>query len=241
VSRELEGQWALVTGGGRGIGRALAVGLASRGASVALASRTAAELEQTAEACRKAGAPKTALFPTDLLQKGKVDELAQAAQEKCGAIDILVNNAGIAIMGNALEGDPDRWEPMVDLILAVPMRLVRRIAPGMVERQRGMIINVGGVSGVEPMKKSAISAAVYHGVRGFSLSTYEALRDHGIKVTLLNLAYVNTPMVQDVKNARFDRMMTPEDVAEAALLSVRTSPMCCPQEITLRLTKRVFE
>jgi len=119
-----------------------------------------------------------------------------------------------------------------------PMRLIRRLAPGMIERKSGTIVNIGSVAAIEPMKSSGAYAASKHALRGFSLSTYDRLREHGIKTVLINPAFVHTPMIAGVPGIRTERLLTPEDVAAAAMLAVDTSPMCCPTEITLRLTLR---
>lgn len=227
---------ALITGAGRGIGASIALGLAKLGYGVELAARTARELEATAEACRAAGAPSAKARVVDLADGAAVDALAAAVLAEHGAIDVLVNNAGIFGGGNALDGDPDAWANVLAVNALAPMRLIRRLAPKMVERERGTIVNIGSIAAIESMRGPAVYAASKFALRGFSLSSYERLREHGIKVVLVNPGYVATEMAAD--HPRRDRMMTPEDVAAAALLAVTTSPACCPQEITLRLTKR---
>jgi short-subunit dehydrogenase len=230
--------WSLITGAGRGIGRAIALALSQRGASVILAARTEGELESTARACRDAGAPATEVVPTDLADPAAVDALAQHALDAHQAIDVLVNNAGIFAAGHALDGDPDHWSRMMQINALAPMRLIRRLSPAMVARERGAILNIGSIAAIEGMKITAAYAATKHALRGFSLSTYERLREHGIKVVLINPAFVDTEMSAGIPGVRHDRMLTATDVASAAMLALDTSAMCCPSEITLRLTKR---
>jgi NAD(P)-dependent dehydrogenase (short-subunit alcohol dehydrogenase family) len=237
IAKALEGNVALVTGAGRGIGRAIALGLANLGCTLELAARTASELEETAASCRRAGAPEAGVRVVDLADGRGVDTLCDALLADHGAIDVLVNNAGVFAAGNALEGDPDAWAEVLAVNTLAPMRLIRRLAPKMVERERGTIVNIGSIAAIEGMRGPAVYAASKFALRGFSLSSYERLRDHGIKVVLIHPGYVATPMTAG-HPARHDRMMTPDDIAAAALLAVTTSPMCCPQEITLRLTKR---
>jgi short-subunit dehydrogenase len=129
---------------------------------------------------------------------------------------------------------------MLSLNLSAPMRLTRRFAPGMLERERGITINIGSIAAIEGMTQSGAYAATKHGLRGWSLSSYAALRERGIKVVLINPAFVDTELMRDMKGVDFSRTLRPEDVAEAALLAVTTSPACCPQEIVLRLTRPAF-
>jgi 3-oxoacyl-[acyl-carrier protein] reductase len=229
---------ALITGAGRGIGRAVAIALAREKLGVVLVARTASELEQVAVACRQAGAPSADVRAVDLADGKALDALAAWAIETHGAIDVLVNNAGIFAAGSALDGDPDAWANLLAVNTLAPMRLMRRLAPAMVERERGTIVNIGSIAAIEGMKGPGAYAASKHGLRGFTLSSYERLREHGIKVVLVNPAYVNTPMVAGAPGVRLDRLLSPEDVASAVMLAVTTSAACCPSEITLRLTRR---
>lgn len=229
---------ALVTGAGRGIGRAVALALARAGHGVCLAARTSSELEAVAEDCRVAGAPFATTHTVDLADGSAADALSATLTRAHGALDVLVNNAGVFALGSALDGDPDAWERLFAVNVLAPMRLTRRLAPAMVERERGTIVNVGSIAAIEGMKGPGAYAASKHALRGFTLSSYERLREHGIKVVLVNPAYVNTPMVAGVPGVRLDRLLTPEDVAAAVMLAITTSAACCPSEITLRLTRR---
>ncbi len=237
MAKKLDGQRALVTGAGRGIGRSIAVALAKHGAALTLAARSRDELAETAAACLEAGAPRADVAISDLADPRAVDTLAKGVLA-AGGCDVLVNNAGMLALGNAADGDPDAWDRMLMLNLSAPMRLTRALSPGMMQRERGTIINIGSVAAVEPMKGTGAYAASKHGLRGWSLSSYERLRESGVKVVLINPGYVLTPMTEHVPGVRKDRMITADDVATAAMLAIETSPMCCPQEITLRLTKR---
>jgi len=221
---------ALVTGAGRGIGRAVAIALARQGAAVELVARTVPELEETARLC--GGVAST--HSVDLTDGAAIDALAALI----GDVDVLVNNAGAFSTGNPVDGDPDEWTRLFALNVLAPMRLTRRFAPGMVARERGTIVNIGSVAAIEPMKALGAYAASKHALRGWSLSSYERLREHGIKVVLINPAYVDTPMTDAVPGVNRDRLIKPDDVAAAVTLALTTSAACCPSEITLRLTKR---
>jgi len=229
---------ALVTGAGRGIGRAVALALAREKQGVILAARTTSELDHVAAECRANGAAFADVRAVDLAEGAAVDALAAWALDAHGAVDVLVNNAGVFAAGSAVDGDPDAWAHLFAVNTLAPMRLMRRLAPKMVEREHGTIVNIGSIAAIEGMKGPGAYAASKHGLRGFTLSSYERLREHGIKVVLVNPAYVNTPMVAGSTGVRLDRLLSPEDVASAVMLAVTTSPACCPSEITLRLTRR---
>jgi short-subunit dehydrogenase len=232
----LEDQTALVTGASRGIGRAIARALAGEGARLVLVSRGADDLEQTASLCRADGADAVSVRRLDLADSRAVEDLCKELLDQDG-VDVLVNNAGAFVDGTALAGDPGEWEGGLRLNVLAPMHLTRRLAPAMVERERGTIINLGSVAAIEGMEAAGAYATTKHALRGWSLSCYQALRKHGIKVVLINPGFVDTDMTAGVEGADRSRMLAPEDVAEAAMLAVRTRPACCPEEITLRLTK----
>ncbi len=237
----VENAWALVTGAGRGIGRAIAVALSGQGYSLALVARSNEQLLETATACTNAGAPKTAVFATDLTVSAKVEALVERLHGECGPIDVLVNNAGMMVEGNADDGEPDQWERMLALNALTPMRLTRRLAPGMIEREHGTIINLGSVAAFEGMKGAGAYAASKFALRGWSLSCYQRLRLYGIKVMLINPAFVNTDLVSHIPGVVQQHMLQPEDIAQAALFAITSSPACCPEELTLRLTRSAME
>jgi 3-oxoacyl-[acyl-carrier protein] reductase len=221
---------ALITGAGRGIGRAVAIALSKQGARVELVARTSSELEDTARLCTGVATSHV----VDLTDGAAIDALAAVI----GDVDVLINNAGTFSTGNAVDGDPDEWARLFALNVLAPMRLTRRFAPGMAARERGTIVNIGSVAAIEPMKGLGAYAASKHALRGWSLSSYERLREAGIKVVLINPAYVDTPMTDAVPGVRRDRLISPEDVAATVMLAITTSAACCPSEITLRLTRR---
>lgn len=235
----LDGKIALVTGASRGIGRAIARALAGEGATLVLTARSEGDLQETARLCEQAGAAAAEVRSVDLTDGEAIDGLCASLLEAHGAVDVLVNNAGTLARGHALEGDPDDWERALALNVAAPMRLTRRLAPAM-EKAGGTIVHVGSIAAIEGMTNSGAYAATKHALRGWSLSCYQKLRYAGIKVVLINPAFVATDMTTHVEGADRDRMLQPGDIAEAAMLAVRTSPACCPEEITLRLTRSPF-
>mmetsp|Transcript_60850 Transcript_60850/g.101023 ORF Transcript_60850/g.101023 Transcript_60850/m.101023 type:complete len:135 (+) Transcript_60850:3-407(+) len=131
---------------------------------------------------------------------------------------------------------------MLFLNLHAPMRLTRRLAPGMADRRKGVIINIGSVAGVEPMSGTfAAYAAAKHGLRGWSTSIYQSLREYNVKVCLVSPGFVNTPLVSEDLPLIRENMIQPEDLSELCLLPFRVSSACVPTEVTLRLTLSPFK
>ena len=236
---KLKNRSVLITGASRGIGREIAKSLAAENADLILLGRNMNMLEETAKLCRDEGATKINCHNVDLSDNHAIDEFCEEIIKK-GGIDMLVNNAGDFVQGHALNGDADAWDAAMKLNLMTPMRLTRSFSPGMRDREWGLIINLGSVAAIEGMSGVGAYAATKHGLRGRSLSCYRQLREYGIKVVLINPAFVNTDMTAGVQVNDRDLILQPEDIAEAVMLAVNTSPACCPEEITLRLTRNAM-
>ncbi|DBA71124.1 TPA: hypothetical protein ACH3X2_011534 [Trebouxia sp. C0005] len=234
ASNKLAGKWCVVTGGGAGIGQAIAETFAAEGASIALVARSKDKLEEVAKGCKSKGAPQVETHSVDLLDLQALDKFAKSFLSSHKHCDVLVNNAGMMGQGTPTEGDISKWEKCIQLNLLAPMALTHAFSPGMVEKKEGLIINMGSVAALEPMKSTPVYAASKWGLRGWSLSCYDALRQHNVKVVCIHPAAVNTPMTEGMFIP--DRCLQPTDIAEAAMLALRTSSACVPSEITLRLT-----
>ncbi|CAD7697508.1 unnamed protein product [Ostreobium quekettii] len=153
-----------------------------------------------------------------------------------GGVDVLVNNAAARARrgGGVLEGDPEEWDEMTAINLMAPMRLTRRLAPAMVARGGGLIINIASIASVDPLAYVSCYSATKFGLRGWSLCCHRSLREHGVKVVCVNPGVVRTGAVMSLPGFEAEHMMTPDDVAEACLLPLRTGGQCVPEEITLR-------
>lgn len=234
----LSSRKVLITGASRGIGRAIAESFAAENPDMILVGRNAEKLEETAALCKEQGAVSVRCVGLDLYDTAAVERFC-VEQVQGGGVDVLINNAGGFEQGHALEGNPDDWNRAMQLNLLVPMRMTRHFAPLMKDREWGLIVNMGSVAAIEGMNGVGVYAATKHGLRGWSLSCYQQLREYGIKVVLINPAFVNTDMTSFV-DGDHQLMIQPEDVAAAAKLAIDTSPACCPEEITLRMTRKLF-
>jgi NAD(P)-dependent dehydrogenase (short-subunit alcohol dehydrogenase family) len=143
----LDGQVAVVTGGGRGLGRVFALALAQAGAAVAVAARTVSQLEETVRQIEQSGGRALAV-PADASDRQAVEQMVHTVEQQLGPVDLLVNNAGIGgPLGPFWELDPEEWWLNVEINLRSVLQCSRAILPGMVARRRGRIINVASVAG----------------------------------------------------------------------------------------------
>lgn len=147
---ELEGQVALVTGGGRGIGRATAQALAAAGATVVITSRSQEELDQTLRLLEQAGGKGLAIV-ADVTQQDSIERVVQLAEKQVGPIDLLVNNAGSAGgFGKISEVDPASWWRDLEINVYGTFLVTHAVLPAMLARRRGRIINVASYLGTVP-------------------------------------------------------------------------------------------
>ena len=157
-SFRVEGKIAVVTGAGRGIGRALAIGLAEAGADVALLSRTEHDLHEVAETIRGLGR-HAYILPTDVTKRDQVAATIQSVIDQAGRIDILVNNAGMNIRSQALNVTDEEWETIMQTNLKSAFLLSQAVAPHMQQNGGGKIINVASVAGAVALRTGVVYGA----------------------------------------------------------------------------------
>lgn len=241
-SELLKGKWVLITGASKGVGEGIAVTFAKHGACVALVARSQDKLEQTAEACKKAGAPEVDVVSCDMTSSKAIDEMAKTLLERHQCMDVLVNSAGIFPMTGQtpLEGDPDEWEQNIQINLTGPMRLTRRLTPAMAAKGEGYHINISSSAGKHPSPKQCAYSAAKWGMTGFALSSAKALKEHGIRVMTIFPSVVDTDLARkrmEKEDLNPDNMIKVEDVCELVLLPFRVSANSVPQEVVLDVMK----
>jgi NADP-dependent 3-hydroxy acid dehydrogenase YdfG len=233
MERALGGQVAIVTGAGRGIGRAIAEAFAAEGASVVLASRTASDLERVAKDVEATGA-RALVVPTDVSDDAAVERLVARAVDTLGRIDILVTAAGVATFGPASEQTPRDWDGMLAVNLRAVMVSCRAVLPRMTAQGRGSIINVASVAASRAIPGAAVYTATKAGVVGFSRVLAEELRTAGVRVGVLVPGAVDTPLWDSIPGGPDRaRMLRPDDVARAAVLMATLPPGATLEELTL--------
>ena len=188
----LEGQVALVTGGGRGIGRSVAVELAKAGMKVAVAARSIPEIQETAVQVRGIA------IQCDVSDRDSVDGMVERTEKELGPIALLVSNAGVSIEeGDAWTLDPDEWWRVFEVNVLGVYLCCRAVIPGMLERGGGRIVNVASGAAYLPGSSSTAYGASKAAVHRFSETLANQLKDRGIPVFSISPGLVKTRMTED--------------------------------------------
>lgn len=224
----LKGKNALITGAGKGIGRAIAIALAKEGVHVALLARTTSQLEEVASEAKSLGV-KAAVVTADVTDITSVNEAIKQATTELGPIDILINNAGTAKFGKFLELEPEEWENIIKVNLMGVYYVTRAVLPEMIERQTGDIINISSTAGQRGAPVTSAYSASKFALIGLSESLMQEVRKHNIRVSTLTPSTVATELAIDLKltDGNPDKVMQPEDFAELIIAQ-------------LKLNRRVF-
>ena len=233
----LQNQVAVVTGGGRGIGAAIARRLAAMSASVVLAGRTVETLTRNAEAIRAAGGCAEA-FSCDVRELDSVARLAQHVERTFGRCDILVNNAGVAGVSTPLhQFPPDQWDAIMNTNLRGVYHCVRAFAPMMIRARTGHIINISSLAGKNALPNGAAYAASKWGLNGLSYSIAEELRVHNIRVAVICPGSTASELSPHTGKDP-GKMLQPSDVAHVVAMLVTQAPQSFASEVLLRPTQK---
>jgi len=228
-----EGRVAVVTGAGRGIGRAVALELARAGYSLCIAARSREELEATRS---QTGLPanRALIVLVDLEGAEGPDHLIGAALDCYGHIDVLVNNAGWAPPRTPiLKMRPADIDRMIAVNLRAPIALTRMAAGAMAARGGGTIVNVASSAAIKTPAGEAVYAATKAGLIAFTRAAFGELRQEGLKLAVIVPGLVDTALIPS--NKRLDRaaMLSTADVARAVMQIVNAPAGACPVEVTL--------
>jgi NADP-dependent 3-hydroxy acid dehydrogenase YdfG len=221
--RALQGQVALVTGAGSGIGRATALRLAQEGARVVVTGRRQAPLDAVVAEVQAAGGQAWART-ADLLQREELLALVHWAEAELGAVDILVNNAGAASrVRNILWVDQQDWSDTLAVNLDAVYVLIQAALPGMIARGGGTVVTVSSLAAVRPgMLGGAPYGAAKAAVSNLMTFLHGSFRNQNIRATTILPGEVNTPImdtrVRPPTPAERERMVDPDDVARAIAL-----------------------
>ena len=223
--QSLKNKSAILTGAGKGIGRATAIELAKQGVHLGLISRSEAELSALCKELTDQYGIQAFYAVGDISIRSEAEAAADSLITQLGKVDILINNAGIAKFGTLLEMDPAHWEKIIQVNLMGTYYITRKVLPAILEQKEGSIINVASTAGEKGFATGSAYAASKFGVMGLTESLMQEVRKSNIRVTALTPSTVNTPLAINagLKVGDEDRMLQPEDVAEL-ILSVLQLP-----------------
>ena len=214
--QELKGKIALITGGSRGIGKAIALALAKEGVNVAITGRNEEKLKEVVQEIERKGV-KSAYAVFDITSKTEVYGALEKLQKDFGKVDILVNNAGIAAFGGILEMEDEKWEEIVKTNIFGAYYVVKAVVPSMVERKTGDIINISSTAGLKGNAMTSAYSASKFGLIGMSESMMLELRKQNIRVTTLMPSTIASDMSKEVlkiTDGNPEKVLQPEDFAE---------------------------
>ncbi|WP_242395979.1 SDR family NAD(P)-dependent oxidoreductase [Anaeromyxobacter oryzisoli] len=227
----IEGRVALVTGGGRGIGRAIALALAREGMHVAIAARTVPEIEAVAAEVAALGR-RTLFFPLDVSDRAALSRAPSVVAATLGPVDVLVNNAGMHTSGPVHRMDDASWDAVLAVNLTAPMLLCRACLPAMYERGFGRIVNVASVAGKIGIKYGAAYSASKHGLLGLTRSLALEAARKGVTVNAVCPSWTETQMLDEAVAAI--AAATGRTEAEAREAILRANPLgraALPEEV----------
>ena len=226
-----DGATAVITGGGQGIGAAVARSLARAGARVMVAGRTQATTERVAGELVEAGLEAHA-GRVDVTDPGSVTALVEEAQRRLGKVDILVNNAGQAHSAPIARTTLEDWHRMMEGNATGTFLCTQGFLPGMLERRWGRVINIASVAGLAGAKYIAAYAASKHAVMGFTRSAAHEVADKGVTVNAVCPGFVDTPMTeQSVANIVAATGKSRDDALSAILQMTPQGRLIAPEEV----------
>jgi len=232
--QSLKNKIALVTGAGKGIGKAVALALAAEGVHVGILARTEKDLVALADKIKTMGV-KVAYATADVSDMKAVNIAIGSITAELGDIDILINNAGTGTFGKFLDLAPADWEQQVKVNLFGVYYVTRAVLPAMIERKSGDIVNISSTAGKNGASGTSAYSASKFGVIGLSESLMQEVRKHNIRVTALAPSTIVTDLAQSANLITGDeeKVMHPEDFAELIIAQLKLHPRLLIKEASI--------
>ncbi len=223
--QSISGKNAIITGAGRGIGRATALALANEGVNVGLIGLNQENLDKVSVELQDAGV-KVATAAADVTDLAAVEQAALKLTGELGAIDILINNAGIGTFGGFLELSPEEWKHIVDVNLMGVYNVTRAVLPGMIDQKSGDIINISSTAGQKGAPATSAYSSSKFAVLGLTESLALEVRKHNVRVTALTPSTVVTDLAHssNLITGDAEKVMQPEDLADIIIASLKLHP-----------------
>ncbi len=222
IMEQLKGKTALITGGSRGIGKAIALALAKEGVHIIITGRGEAALQAAQKDIAALGTTVTYVV-LDVGSRNDVEQVLGNLVSTSAPIDILINNAGIGAFGGFLEMPPEQWEQMIQVNLLGVYYTTRAILPGMIERRTGDIINIASTAGLRGAPVTSGYSASKFGLLGLTESLMLEVRKHNIRVSALTPSTVATDMAiaLHLTDGNPDTVLQAEDMAELVVAQLK--------------------
>ncbi|WP_416295563.1 3-ketoacyl-ACP reductase [Paenibacillus illinoisensis] len=223
--QSIAGKVALITGAGRGIGRAIAIAFAQEGIHVGLVGRTLENLQKVKEELKSYNV-NVAIAAADVANLDSITAAVESVRGELGAIDILINNAGISKFGGFMELTPEEWTNIIDVNVKGVYYTTRAVLPEMMERNTGDIINISSTAGQKGAPLTSAYTASKAAVNGLTESLMLEVRKKNIRVTALTPSTVATDMAVELKltDGNPDKVMQPEDLADLIVAQLKLHP-----------------
>ncbi|SKB48368.1 3-oxoacyl-[acyl-carrier protein] reductase [Sphingobacterium nematocida] len=218
----LKGKNALITGGGRGLGKATALAFAKEGINIAITGRNESLLKETVSELSELGIKATyAIF--DVADFDSVISSIEKLTTDFGTFDILVNNAGVAAFGSVLDMDPKTWKEIVETNLLGTYYVTKAVLPQLIEKNEGDIINVSSTAGLNGAATTSAYSASKFGVIGFSDSLMREVRKNNIRVCTLMPSTIASDMSKELNltDGNPETVLQPEDFAELIVANLK--------------------
>ncbi|HYM24745.1 MAG TPA: SDR family oxidoreductase [Vicinamibacterales bacterium] len=245
--QSIRGQVAVVTGGSRGIGFAIARALVAEGVAVAVTGRDAAHLSAARPKLEAAGPSKVETLQADVRSYEQVKRAIDAAVARFGGLDILVNNAGVGIFTEVASMTPEQWSEVIDTNLTGVFNACHSSLPHLRRRGGGFIINISSLAGKNPFTSGAAYCASKSGLNAFSEALMQEVRYDNIRVSYVMPGSVATAFSsprgavasgsENIENKGLDWKIAPDEVAEVVVNLLRHDPRSLPSRVELRPSK----
>ena len=235
--QSLQGKVALVTGGSRGIGLAIARALVAEGVQVAITGRSAAHLSAAVTKIEAAGPGAVETLQADVRRYDEVKGAIAATVARFGGLDFLINNAGVGVFTDVASMTPEQWAEVIDTNLTGVFNACQAALPHLRRRGGGFIINISSLAGRNPFKGAAAYCASKAGLNAFSEVLMQEVRYDNIRVSYVMPGSVATGFSSGDETKGADWKSAPEDVADVVVNLLQHNPRSLPSRVEIRPSK----
>ena len=229
---------AIVTGASSGLGQSICIKLALKGYEIILASRNQQKLKKVHKIIKNNGG-KSKIIVTDVSKEDDIKKLYSKID--INRVDVLINNAGVGIFNKIQDVSVDDWDKQINTNLRGAFLMTKYISKSMINRRKGNIVFINSIAGINPYPYSSAYVTSKYGLRGFSSSLREEMREHNIKVISVHPGAIDTPFWNNIKtDFPKKEMMTSNDVADTVINAVLSQNNLVQEEIIIRRTAGDF-